>query len=78
MSLQSAELLDMQSVEHSARLRLGLDGVPFQVAVSWNAPLPATEIAFELVTERGLLRWENVEGSFFHFRTLLDQAYGRA
>jgi hypothetical protein len=40
--------------------------------VSWNADLPATEIFFELETPTGTLRWENVDGSFFHFRAVRD------
>ena len=72
VSLESAELSEPRPVEHAARLALRLDSVPFEVAVSWNAPLPATDIVFELETQRGILRWENVDGSFFHFRTLRD------
>ena len=54
-------------VEDAARLRLSLDAeIAFDLAVSWNAPRPQTEIAFELDE---YLRWENVGGSFFHFRT---------
>jgi hypothetical protein len=48
--------------------------VPFHVDVSWNAPRPLTEIALGVDTERGSVRWENVGGSFFRFRTLLGQA----
>jgi len=70
--LEWTKLSEPRPVEHAARLALRLDGVPFEVAVSWNAPLPATEILFELETQRGILRWENVDGSFFHFRTLRD------
>ena len=47
--------------------------VAFDLAVSWNAPLPETRIGFELVGERGRLRWENVGGSFFRFRALHDE-----
>jgi len=72
VSLESAELSEPRPVEYAARLALRLDSVPFEVAVSWNAPLPATDIVFELETQRGILRWENVDGSFFHFRTLRD------
>ena len=70
VSLETAELSDSRPVEHSARLLLRLDGIPFEVTVSWNAPLLATEIAFEIETDAGNLRWENVGGSFCHFRTL--------
>jgi predicted dehydrogenase len=73
VSLESAELSEPRPVEHSALLRVGLGSVPFEVAVSWRAPLPSTEIYFEVVTANGgVLRWENVDGSFFHFRTLRD------
>jgi predicted dehydrogenase len=72
VSLQSADLSDPRPVEHAARLALRLDEVPFELAVSWNAPLPATQIFFDVVSERGHVRWENVDGSFFHFRTLCD------
>jgi predicted dehydrogenase len=74
VDLDIAELSDEQPVEHSAELALRLDSVPFRVAVSWNAPLSSTEIAFEVETADGLLRWENVDGSFFHFRTLHNGA----
>lgn len=70
--LQTAELADVRAVEHSARLAIRLDDCPFEVAVSWNAPLASTEIALEAVSSNGLLRWENVDGSFFHFRCLRD------
>jgi predicted dehydrogenase len=70
--LERAELADPRPVEHSARLALSLDDVPFEVDVSWNAPRAATEIAFELISDDGWLRWENVDGSFFHFRTLRE------
>jgi predicted dehydrogenase len=72
VDLEAAELSPEEPVEHSARLRLHLDHVPFEVAVSWNAPLPNSEISFDVQTDEGRLRWENVEGSFFHFRTLRD------
>jgi predicted dehydrogenase len=72
--LDSADLSDADSVERSAVLHMRLDTVPFQVAVSWNAPRPQTEISLEVDTEGGVLRWENVAGSFFHFRTLRDGA----
>jgi predicted dehydrogenase len=70
--------LDMHStqdgaVESSADLRLLLGDIEFDVDVSWNAARPASEIAFELEQQNGsLLRWENVDGSFFHFRTVMD------
>jgi predicted dehydrogenase len=71
--LEAAELSD-GPIERDARLRLRLDGVPFELAVSWNAARPLTEIAFELETDAGLLRWENVDGSFFRFRIRRDEA----
>ena len=61
------------AVEDAAELALRLDGRPFRLAVSWCAPLPLTEISFELECERGCLRWENVDGSFFRFRTRLGE-----
>ena len=72
VALEAAHLSAEQPVEHAAQLTLRLDAVPFEVAVSWNAPMPNTQIFLELVTETGTLRWENVEGSFFHFRALRD------
>jgi predicted dehydrogenase len=65
IGLEHVELAGGPPVETSARLTLRLDEIPFEVEVSWNAPLPRTEIVFELDD----LRWENVDGSFFHFRT---------
>lgn len=59
-------------VETSARLDLDADGTPVRIEVSWNAPLVETEISFELQLESTTLRWENVDGSFFHFRTRVD------
>jgi predicted dehydrogenase len=61
--------LDAPDIEHSAQLELDLEDVPFELDVSWNAPRAETEISFELVCEQGHLRWENVAGSFFRFRT---------
>ena len=69
VNLVDVQLHGGPPVETSTRLRLLLDDVPFDLEVSWNAPLPATEIAFELDD----LRWENVDGSFFHFRTRLGE-----
>jgi hypothetical protein len=40
--------------------------------VSWNANRPATESGFEALTDQGSMRWENVNGSFFHFVTVYD------
>jgi predicted dehydrogenase len=58
--------LDQRPLEHAARLELRLDDVPFELEVSWNAARPLTEISFEIDG----VRWENVDGSFFHFRTV--------
>jgi predicted dehydrogenase len=71
--LEGVDLSGQGPVEDAAALRLLVDDVRFSVDVSWNAPLPATEISFEVVGgDDRRLRWENVDGSFFHFRTLLD------
>jgi predicted dehydrogenase len=74
VSLEQADLSFGRGypVEDAARLLLRLDEVPFSLEVSWNADLPLTEIRLEIEAEQGRLRWENVEGSFFHFRTLRD------
>jgi predicted dehydrogenase len=73
VSLVSAELSDADPVEYSAEVRLRLDEIPFELSVSWNAPLPQTEISFEVECADGhVVRWENVDGSFFRFRTLAD------
>jgi predicted dehydrogenase len=69
VSLVDAELSGGPPVETSARVRLLLDEVPFDLEVSWNASLPQTEIFLELDD----VRWENVDGSFFHFRTRLGE-----
>jgi predicted dehydrogenase len=70
--VQSAEQLEQPPVESAARLRLQCDDVPVEVDVSWSAPRPHTEIALELETSTGVWRWENVDGSFFRFRTRRD------
>jgi predicted dehydrogenase len=70
--LEHVDVSQEQPVEHAAQLGLRLDSVPFGVAVSWNAPLSNTQIFLELDTDAGRLRWENVDGSFFHFRSLHD------
>lgn len=73
MTLERADL-ERGGIEHEARLRVRLgDDVPFDLAVSWNAPLAGTRIVFEVLGERGRVRWENVAGSFFRFRTLQDE-----
>lgn len=70
--LEAARLSREAPVEHAADLRLRLDDIPFDLAVSWNAELPATQIFLELDTAAGTLCWENVDGSFFHFRAVRD------
>jgi predicted dehydrogenase len=72
VEIASVELAEAQPVEHSAHVVLELDEIPFELAVSWNAPRSASEIALEVQTDAATLRWENVDGSFFHFHTLRD------
>lgn len=60
------------AVEDVGYLRLRLDDVPLDLRVSWNAALPLTDIFVVVEGTRGTVRWENVEGSFFRFRTLRD------
>jgi predicted dehydrogenase len=71
VQLERAELVG-EPVEHSATLRLRLDGVPFEVSVSWNAPLSESIIELDVAGAGVRARWENVGGSFFRFRTLRD------
>jgi predicted dehydrogenase len=59
-------------VEDASRLEVRLDGTPLSLEVSWNADRPSSEVYLELAGDDGILRWENVDGSFFHFRTLRD------
>jgi predicted dehydrogenase len=73
VSLEYDEL-ERGGIEQAATVRMRLDTVPFGLSVSWNAPIPETRIAFEVTGEHGRLRWENVDGSFFRFRTLRDSA----
>jgi predicted dehydrogenase len=61
--------VDSGEIEHAAELQVRLDDVLFELAVSWNAPLPDTRIQFEMDGDAGHVRWENVDGSFFRFRT---------
>jgi predicted dehydrogenase len=74
VALEKAEL-ERGGIEHAASLRVRLDAVPVDLTVSWNAPLPETRIAFKLRGEHGRLTWENVEGSFFRFRTVHDATF---
>lgn len=73
--LNNVELTRRQGfqVEHSARLQLRLDDVPMDLAVSWNAPLPETDISLDIEGAGGRLRWNNVGGSFAHFQTWLNE-----
>jgi predicted dehydrogenase len=71
-SLETAELTG-PPIDTAAHLRVRLDDLPFDLDVSWNASRPQTEISFEVDTPSGRLRWENVAGSFFHFRTRHDE-----
>lgn len=73
--LTSTDLSHAQGhlVEDTARLTLSLDGIPFDFAVSWNAPLPLTDIVLRFIGQSGTARWENVDGSFFRFRAFRDQ-----
>ncbi len=70
--LTRAQFHGHHEVESDARLELALDGVPLDIAVSWNAPMPQTEIGLIFEGERGRAAWQNVDGSFFCFRTLLN------
>ena len=73
ITLERAEL-DAGSIEREAKLWMRLNGnVPFELAVSWNAPLPETRIMFEVAGDLGQVRWENVGDSFFRFRTVQDE-----
>lgn len=60
------------AVEDSASITARLDQAELNLEVSWNAGLPSTEISLTLEGDAGTLRWENVDGSFYRFRTLLD------
>lgn len=73
--LHSSELIGADTVESAARMCIRLDDVPFYIEVSWSAPRPLTEISFEVTSDDGrLVRWENVDGSFFRFRTVCNGA----
>lgn len=56
------------AVEDDARLVLDLDGRAVEVHVSWEAEVPATEIALRCGGGPHELAWENVDGSFYRFR----------
>ncbi|MBV9543045.1 MAG: Gfo/Idh/MocA family oxidoreductase [Chloroflexi bacterium] len=72
----SVELTDARlenaPIDTAAHLRLRCDQMPVDVEVSWNAATPLTEISVELETDNGRWCWENVDGSFFRFRTRRD------
>lgn len=72
--LETAELSFARGypVEDAARILVRLDDVPMSVDVSWNADRPRPDISLRVDGARGRLRWENVEGSLFHFRALRD------
>jgi predicted dehydrogenase len=57
-------------VELDGRLELSLDEVPVSLHVCWS--WPKTEINVVIDGERAQLRWDNVDGSFNHFKTCLD------
>jgi predicted dehydrogenase len=59
------------AVELDGRLELSLDDVPVRLHVCWNWP-KTTEIGVVIDGERAQLRWDNVDGSFNHFKTRLD------
>ena len=61
-----------QSVESAAAVDFAFDAVPFRLEVSWNTPLPLTEISLTAQCAGSTVRWENVDGSFFRFRTIRD------
>jgi predicted dehydrogenase len=72
-ALQRA-MLDRQpgfAVELDGRLELSLDDVPASLHVCWNWQKPS-EISVVIDGERAQLRWDNVDGSFNHFKTRLD------
>jgi hypothetical protein len=50
-----------------------MDQVPVTLDVSWDAPLPSTEISIAADGANGKLRWHNVDGTFTHFRTELEE-----
>jgi predicted dehydrogenase len=73
--LEQVTLQREAGVEHAAALRVACDATPFDVEVSWHAPLSQSRIAIELHLDNGSIAcWENVEGSFFHFRARRDGA----
>lgn len=74
VALEQADLrfASGHAVEDAAHLRLRLGDTPMDLAVGWNADRPLTEIALQVSGEMGVARWENVDGSFFRFRTLVN------
>jgi predicted dehydrogenase len=59
-------------VEHEAQLDLRLDQRPFNLAVSWGTH-EQTDIRVEVIGAKGSLCWTNVDSSFAHFKTLLNE-----
>jgi predicted dehydrogenase len=66
--------LENPPIDSAAHLHVRADEIPIQLDVSWSAPLPLTDISVQLDTSDGVWRWENVDGSFFRFRTRHDSA----
>jgi len=60
-------------VERNARVDLRFDEVPVSVEVSGGSPRPLAEISLVVDGAGGQLRWHNVEGSYAHFRTWLNE-----
>jgi predicted dehydrogenase len=54
-------------VEDFATLTGTIGGAPFHCEVSWQVPLPQTEISLTLYGTEGTLAWHNLDGSFFDF-----------
>jgi predicted dehydrogenase len=71
ISLEEVHLSYSQGhfVEDAACLRMRMDNVPVRLGVSWNAAISESVIRLEVQGEQGTTCWENVDGSFFRFRT---------
>lgn len=54
-------------VEDFATLTGTIAGAPFHCEVSWQVPLPQTDIRLTLYGTEGTLTWHNSDGSFFDF-----------
>lgn len=59
-------------VEDSAWALLHADAVPVEIEVSWLANRPLTDISVVVDCDEGTFQWQNMQGSFFHFRTTHD------